>query len=449
MNQSPRLFDGSRTTAHNHDNRQHKQGATAAAARTAQEPAQPDATADHSSTTAENSKKPQPPLTVGSLFSGAGGFDLGLERQGFKVEFMCDNDPRKRAVLHRHWPDVPVYDDVTTIKNHPPVDVIVGGFPCQDLSMAGKRAGLAGERSGLFHEAARIAGESVRSGGWLIIENVPGLFSSNGGRDFAVVIRTLANLGFYDLSWRVLDSRNFGVPQRRRRVFIVARRARGILSRAVLLEPESGGGNHTPSRSTREEDPRELGHRAAGTLGKRGTRSHTELDGHGAYVAGALTKRYAKGVNTTMDDGALVTFSANMSARQARTDGVSGALTKGKRQAVSISENQRGEVVEQDYTRTIAKAGGKPGQGYQAARIGMLVRRLTPTECERLQGFPDGWTIPTGPSLRHALSWYQQENPDPAPVDVKPDGPRYAAMGDAVTVPVIEWLGQRLLERGQ
>src|ERR1035441_5814641 len=105
----------------------------------------------------------------------------------------------------------------------------------------------------------RIADELVRPGGYVLIENVPGLFSSQQGRDFAVVLASLADIGFLDGAWRVLDSRYFGVSQRRRRVFILARRARGQRCAEILLEPESGGGNFTPGRKAREE--------VAGTLG--------------------------------------------------------------------------------------------------------------------------------------------------------------------------------------
>jgi site-specific DNA-cytosine methylase len=134
-------------------------------------------------------------------------------------------------------------------------------------------------------------------------------------------------------------------------------------------------------------------------------------------LSGPLTKRYAKGVNTTMDDGAM-----------------------------AIVENQRAEVWEKPYAQQVTTGGGKVGQGYNAARIGTEVRRLTPTECERLQGFPDGWTLDYGPSLAMMPSWYELPFTLLAsPSEPAPDGRRYAAMGDAVTVPVAEWIGKRIL----
>jgi DNA (cytosine-5)-methyltransferase 1 len=121
-----------------------------------------------------------------------------------------------------------------------------------------------------------------------------------------------------------------------------------------------------------------------------------------------------------------------------------GALSdQGAAVAVGLAENQHGELVETPYSHQLSGGGGKPGQGYAAVRIDAAVRRLTPTECERLQGFPDGWTIPTGPSLVSVPSWYATD--ERREEDPLPDGPRYAAMGNAVTVPVIEWIGRRIV----
>jgi DNA-cytosine methyltransferase len=188
--------------------------------------------------------------------------DVGLARAGHRHVFFCESDPWRREVLAARWPGVPIYDDVRTLARGgterrsvdaesrrggsgaapaaelrpvpggvsdvagwpAAVDLLCGGFPCQDLSVAGRRAGLDGARSGLFFEFARLI-DAFRPG-WVLVENVPGLLSSNGGRDFGVVLETLAGLG-YGVAWRVLDSRFFGVPQRRRRVFIVGAVADG------------------------------------------------------------------------------------------------------------------------------------------------------------------------------------------------------------------------------
>jgi DNA (cytosine-5)-methyltransferase 1 len=182
-----------------------------------------------------------------SLFAGVGGFDLGLESNGHTCVGQVEIDKNARKILERHWPNVPKHDDVTTAKEWANgigltgnVDLVVGGFPCQDLSVAGRRAGLAGERSGLFHDALAFA-QSVKAK-TIILENVPGLLSSNQGRDFGVVLTELADAGYSNIEWRVLDSQFFGVAQRRRRVFIVASLGTEPFKQ-ILTERESSAGN--------------------------------------------------------------------------------------------------------------------------------------------------------------------------------------------------------------
>ena len=158
-------------------------------------------------------------MNVGSTFSGVGGFDLGFERAGMSVLWQAEIDEWCRRVLRDHWPQATIYDDVRAVGGGAAaVDLLCGGFPCQDLSVAGKRAGFKGERSSLFFEFARIADELRPR--WIVLENVVGLLSSAEGRDFGILLATLAEIG-YGCAWRVVDARFFGVPQRRRRVFIV------------------------------------------------------------------------------------------------------------------------------------------------------------------------------------------------------------------------------------
>ena len=158
------------------------------------------------------------PLTFGSLFAGIGGFDLGLERAGMRCEWQVEIDPYARAVLAKHWPDVRRHEDVRTF---PPqegewgVDVICGGFPCQDISVAGKGAGLAGARSGLWYEYARIIGELRPR--YVIVENVAALLA----RGMGTVLGDLSALG-YDAEWHVIPASAVGAPHRRERVWIVA-----------------------------------------------------------------------------------------------------------------------------------------------------------------------------------------------------------------------------------
>jgi DNA (cytosine-5)-methyltransferase 1 len=236
-----------------------------------------------------------------SLFSGVGGMDLGLSRAGFEHVAFCEADSYRRQVLARHWPGVPIHDDVRTFEYEGQVDCLVGGFPCQDLSVAGKRKGLAGERSGLFYDFARIADRVVRPGGFLIVENVAGLLSSNNGNDMAVVLRTLSDLGF-SVGYRTVDSQHFNVPQRRRRVFIFGVRSESELPVQVLALLEGSTGDSQTSGETGEEDSASFGQGVAGTLGKRIQRSHTELDGHGAYVNGYAPPRESN-CNSEVEEG--------------------------------------------------------------------------------------------------------------------------------------------------
>ncbi len=198
-------------------------------------------------------------MTGVSLFAGVGGFDLAMEKHGVKVVATCEIDKNANKILAQHFPNAKLFSDVQEVTGEqliragfePRNGIITGGFPCQDLSVAGRRAGLAGERSGLFWEIARLIQETETE--WFILENVPGLLSSNKGKDMGIVIGTLADLG-YSVAWRVLDAQYFGVPQRRRRVFIVGRRnPDGTSVGKVLFEPESLRGNSSQS-GTQGED---------------------------------------------------------------------------------------------------------------------------------------------------------------------------------------------------
>lgn len=296
--------------------------------------------------------------TLASFFSGIGGFDLGFKRAGFEVMFQCEIDSFCLSVLERHWPNVTRFKDIKEIRpaNVPPADVWAGGFPCQDVSLArmGPRAGLKGKRSGLFFEFARLLGDCRP--GVFIIENVPGLLSSHGGRDFEIVLRTLAGLG-YGMGWRVLNSRYFGVAQSRQRVYIVGcyRDRRGPAE--ILLESECGPRNAAES----------------GSNGSKPISPFKESFGDpvkGPVVAGLAYCLYA------------------CSARHTGTDW--------SRNYVSYPQGK--------------------------------VRRLVPVECERLQGFPENWTLVNGPTKDSNDS----------------DEPRYHAVGNAVTVNVAEWLARRV-----
>jgi DNA (cytosine-5)-methyltransferase 1 len=266
-------------------------------------------------------------LKVASFFAGIGGFDLGLERSGMEVVFQCEINKFGQSILKKHWPEVKLISD---IKNVDASDIPrntnlwCGGFPCQDLSIAnqGKRKGLDGERSGLFYEFARLV--KKRKPKWIILENVPGLLNSHQGQDFKYVLEELDELG-YGVSWRILDAKYFGTPQRRRRVYIVG--SLGSLSSARVLFEEgstrivakSGTGEKTPRASLSKKSNEEsnffaiqhasIGRKASAGPQAKGYRNDGEtytLDSRGSAdavcsTASAFRVRKASGIPTKLD----------------------------------------------------------------------------------------------------------------------------------------------------
>ena len=339
-------------------------------------------------------------MKYGSLFSGIGGFDLAFDRAGMECAWQCEIDKQAGEVLAHHWPNVKNIGDVRNVGRNTVeyVDLICGGFPCQDVSFAGKRAGLAGKRSGLWFEFARIIDELKP--GWVVIENVPGLLSSNRGQDFAVIIQRLAECG-YGVAWRVLDAQYFGVPQRRRRVFIVGSLGSGCAAE-VLFECESvcrdiekgGAGRETDTGTFTMRAGKEGG--GKGYLGADGL--SLPLCGQSVYAVDARQTTVSGEITSTLQASAGhhgYSFNAAplvMAHGQANAEIVEGS-------SPSLTCNHEAPIV-----------------------FGTSIRRLTPLECERLQGFPDGWTA--GQS----------------------DAARYRQLGNAVAVPVVEWIGKRIME---
>lgn len=370
-------------------------------------------------------------MNVGSTFSGVGGLDLGLERAGMQVKWQAEVDEWCRRVLAWHWPDARIYDDVRAVDGSAEnIDLLTGGFPCQDLSVAGKRAGLAGERSGLFFEFARIADELRPD--WLLVENVVGLLSSSEGRDFGIVLSTLAEIG-YGLSWRVLNAQYFGVPQRRRRVFIV-----GCLGdsgeRAVRALGAGGEGDLEAGRCSWQGATAGIGQGASGSGGV--TMFHpTQTPITSSEASPSLgTTVPGMGVFTEPQAKCLTTSNQRIDAETETfvvanaLDRMAGGPDDNSAQAnhiVSFAENQRGELRESQVAMSMGTGGGKAGKGYAAVRAAQSVRRLTPTECERLMSWPDGWTAIDGEDT--------------------PDGRRYAACGNGVVSNVSEWIGRRIM----
>lgn len=300
----------------------------------------------------------RPKVRVASFFAGIGGFDLGFENADMQTVWQCEKKEFCLDILAKHWPTVPKVTDIQEVRadDIPEADIWAGGFPCQDVSLArmGPRSGLRGKQSGLFYDFAELIKE--RRPQVVVLENVAALLSSHDGRDFAVILRTLADIG-YGIAWRVFDSRHFGIPQSRSRVFIVGSLGDPVGAGQVLFEPECGDRDSEKSRSNGEKSVSPF----AISVG----------DSERGYVKKLAHCLYAE------------------SARHTGTDW--------SRNYVSYLEGR--------------------------------VRRLTPLETERLQGFPDDWTLPT----------QQMSN------DNTLDSARYHACGNAVSVPVAEWIGKRIM----
>ena len=396
-------------------------------------------------------------MKVLSLFSGIGGFDLGLQRAGMEIVGMCEINKPAQTVLRKRFPEAVLHDDVREVHYAPgSIDVICGGFPCQDVSIAGKRRGFNGERSGLWWEFARIIANTCPA--WVIVENVPGLFSSNGGRDFAAVIGELAKLG-YGVGWRVLDAQYWGLAQRRKRVFIIASfgtpRACTLLldgasmrrdnparrqsepantGTAIHHTPNDGGGVFSIDGSIigRNERGNGLGISADGigyTL--------TSTDRHAVGFTGQKTKMiYSNELSPTLDCSTVnnvfdipTAFQTVSPTLRAESKGSlmsgGGMINTPLAIAPILWEASHTDIparisANQQLAPTLTARSGTGGNNLPL--IG--VRRLTPVECERLQGFPDGWT------------------------DGQPDTQRYRQLGNAVAVPVAEWIGRRIMSKG-
>ena len=290
-------------------------------------------------------------LALNSFFAGIGGFELGFQRAGIRPGFHCEIQRYCNSVLKRHWPKTPCVGDILKVtSNHiPNADVWCGGFPCQDVSVARGwlgRDGLNGKNTGLFYPFAELVKANLPL--VVVMENVTGLLNSHDGRDFAVILKTFQELG-YGVAWRVLNTRYFGAPQSRPRVYICAWRNSARQAFDVLFE----------AGSTFHPENQRLGFLRQTTCMKTGA--------HVPEVAFCL------------------------------------AATSGRHTGT-------------DWSRSYISYRNE-------------VRRLTPTECERLQGFPEGWTLP---------------NEDFHLSDDAIDTLRYHAIGNAVSVPVVEWVAKRV-----
>lgn len=391
-----------------------------------------------------------------SLFAGVGGFDLGMEQAGHECVAQVEWDKNAAGVLKHRWPNVPLFCDVSKVSadDLPDADFITYGFPCQDLSVAGKREGLDGKRSGLFFESTRLIRELIARGSGLrfaVAENVRGALSADDGLALARCIGELLDCGACETGYVVLDSQYFGVAQRRKRVFIVSDFG-GESVDEILAITESLPGHPPPSRKA-----------GKGTAGDA-----TESVGEGGEIVGSLAARDYKGVgNQYFNEGKVIAQGADVYNGQLTGDrsctvttntgvgdgsgpkviGWNGDTTPKASEDVSVTlrSQQGGEGVgvafhaSQDPIHSEEHSpalGSNATIGYQQ---NLTVRRLTPIECERLQGFPDNWTLEKMELILEGNEWKATGK-----VVKQADGPRYKQMGNAVTVNVAEWIGKQI-----
>lgn len=319
-------------------------------------------------------------MKVLSLFSGVGGFDLGLEQAGMETVFQCEWDKHCRNILDRHWPNVPKWDDITTLTgkyvlDHAPVvDVVAWGSPCQDLSVAGKRAGLQldGGRSNLFHQGIRIIREMREASNGKyprisIWENVYGALNSRKGADFGIILDEMVEAGAIFSEWAVLDAQYFGVPQRRRRVFVVA-----------VFDPATAERSPNPLLPVSESMPRDT---------KKGKQKRQTVAPETATGFG----------NSGFEKWCETEHAITLSSRDHKTPNT---------------------ILTEPFVKVVRSDGTLPPD--------VCVRRLTPLEHERLMGWPDDHT---------------KYNADGS---IQVDSHRYKQCGNGVASPVAEWIGSHI-----
>ena len=371
-------------------------------------------------------------MKYGSVCSGVEAATVAWHPLGWEPQWFSEIEAFPSAVLQHHYPETPNLGDMTKFKEWPhdrSIDLLVGGTPCQSFSVAGLRKGLDDPRGNLMLTYLAIAAQYQPK--WLVWENVPGVLSSNRGRDFGTFLGALGKLG-YGFAYRVLDAQYFGVAQRRRRVFVVGYLGDWRRAAAVLFERESLSGHSAPSRETREEVAKCLTSRVGSAYDAQTEQFVTEQQ-----KVNAITASYGMGgvdyETKPLVYGKPVAFPAEMSGTQAAsTAELSPTLSVGHTTAVAIQaqalkEKQpksQGFGIDESGTSYTLTAGDR-----HAMQYGHQVRRLTPIECERLQGFPDNYT---------QIPWRNK-----APEDC-PDGPRYKAMGNSMAVPVMRWIGERI-----
>jgi DNA (cytosine-5)-methyltransferase 1 len=353
-----------------------------------------------------------------STFSGIGGFEKGIQDAGFDWKCVGNSEIDKyaSAIYNYNYPDHTNYGDITAINESelPDFELFVGGFPCQAFSIAGKRQGFEDTRGTLFFDVARIL--SAKRPEWVVLENVKGLLNHDGGRTAATIFRVLSELG-YSVGWEVVNSCQFGVPQNRERIFIVGH----------LREAGGRSGKILPIRKSDQLYEAFDGQREEGST----------------HIASTLTSNYHKGVHgcgETYISGTWRTHKDGQGFRElensdlspciparAREDGSGQPVIKAVLTPDRLEKSQNGRRFKED---------GEPSfkitsQDKHGVLINEQIRRLTPIECERLQGFPDGWTeYGRFEGLTKEIS----------------DTQRYKCLGNAVTTNVIAAIMSRINE---
>lgn len=332
------------------------------------------------------------------------------------------------AVLAERFHDAVNLVDMTKFKEWPDADinVLCGGTPCQSFSVAGLRKGLADPRGNLMLTYLAIAARYQPE--WLVWENVPGVLSSNGGRDFGTFLGALGQLG-YGFAYRVLDAQYFGVAQRRRRVFVVGYLRDWRRAAAVLFERESLSGHPAPRRSTGEGIAADVAPSLVAS--GRGVERIGDTRGQDPVVVHPLPNPDTCGPLTAgMHKGPRGTEAVE--SNHIVVHGTQDPITSDVTFPLGRNQGQENAVcVTGQRTHALT------GEGFDASEDGTgrgplivpHVRRLTPTECERLQGFPDGHTL---------IRWRGKA------IEDCPDGPRYKALGNSMAVPVMGWIFDRI-----
>lgn len=425
-------------------------------------------------------------MIYGSVCSGIEAASVAWHPLGWRAAFLSEIEAFPRAVLAHHYPETPLHGDFTTIQagQYDPIDVLVGGTPCQSFSVAGLRGGLDDDRGNLALEYLRLA-DRLRPR-WLVWENVPGVLSSNGGRDFGAILGGMVELG-YGFAYRVLDAQFFGVAQRRRRVFVVGYFGDRRRAATVLFERHSLSGYPAPRRATRAGTTYSPGFGPGSSGGSSGRTANGrspaafgggancnptdvstalaahpggrfDIDQETFLVASALRSRdLSRGVDSDCTD-TLIAHTLKGEGFDASEDGTGrgtpivpvyapavtstlvGRSSRGGGQTNSPGHNADQSIVA--FALRGRDGGALPEVEGVGDRVGSLraasggssrdlvaapaVRGLTPRECERLQGFPDDYTL-------------VQARGKPAA-----DGPRYKALGNSMAVPVMSWIGQRI-----